>query len=185
VGKNAVKVSQTGQSVCYYASDLKQVIPDSQLGQLVGSNDLKIERTYYRMEARRQEDGQMRFVRSEKPVDEVKSGEIIKVILTVTSGKEREFVMLEDPVPSNCRVTERDEPYEDEAWGWWWARTVIMEDRVAFFARTLESGTKEFSYVMRAESDGKSNALPTRIGNMYDPDDYASTKELGLEVQPK
>lgn len=183
VGKNNIKIGQSGQSVCYYSSDLKQVIPDSQLGNLVGSNDLKVERSYFKMESRRGDDGVMRFVQSDRPVDRVESGDIIKVVLKVTSGKEREFVLLEDPVPSNCRVTERDEIFEDEQWGWWWARTVVMDDRVAFFARTLEKGEKEFSYIMRAESGGKSNALPTRVGNMYDPDDYASNGESGLEVR--
>ncbi|MBC8065388.1 MAG: carboxypeptidase regulatory-like domain-containing protein [Chlorobia bacterium] len=185
VGKNSVKIAQNGQSVCYYAADLKQVIPDSQLGTLVGNNDLKIERAYYKMEARRMEDGTMKFEASDKPVDKVESGDIIKVVLTVKWTKDREFVLLEDPIPSNCRVTERDEVYDDEQWGWWWARTIIMDDRVAFFARKLEKGNEEFSYIMRAESAGKSNALPSRIGNMYDPEDYASNQERSLEVEPR
>jgi uncharacterized protein YfaS (alpha-2-macroglobulin family) len=113
-----------------------------------------------------------------------KSGDVVRVVLKVKSGKAREFMMVEDPVPSNFRVTERDAPYEDEQWGWWWARTVILDDRVSFFARTLEAGEKEFSYVMRAEADGTASALPTRIGNMYDPYDYASNREVGLEVRP-
>lgn len=184
-GKNNIKITQSGQAVCYYAADLKQVIPDKQLGNLIGSNDLKVERTYFKMEARRLEDGTLRFEASDKPVERVESGDVIKVVLKVRSDKQREFVMLEDPVPSNCRVTERDEIFDDEQWGWWWARTIIMDDRVAFFARTLEKGENEFSYVMRAESSGKSNALPSRIGNMYDPDDYASNAETGLEVRPK
>jgi hypothetical protein len=184
VGKNEIRIGQTGQAICYYAADLKQVIPDSQIGQLVGSNDLKIERAYYKMESRRQDDGKLVSVQSDKPVDRVKTGDIIKVVLTVTSGKEREFVMLEDPVPSNCRITENDEPFEDQEWSWSWARTVVLDDRISFFSRTLEKGGSEFSYFMRAESDGRANALPTRIGNMYDPDDYSSTKEQGLQVDP-
>jgi uncharacterized protein YfaS (alpha-2-macroglobulin family) len=184
VGKNEIKIAQSGQAVCYYAADLKQVIPDSQLGTLVGSSDLQVERAYYRMQAIRKEDGSMRFEASDRPVDRVESGDVIKVVLKVKSGKDREFVLLEDPVPSNCRVTERDEIFDDEQWGWWWARTVILDDRVSFFARTLKNGESEFSYIMRAESPGKANALPSRIGNMYDPDDYASNKEQNLEVQP-
>ena len=97
-----------------------------------------------------------------------------------------EYVMIEDPVPSNCRITERDEPYEDEEWSWSWARTVILDDRISFFDRKIKGGsTVEYSYVMRAESNGKSSALPTRVGNMYDPEDYASTKEIGLQVEKR
>ena len=184
VGKNIVKLSQSGTGTCYYTADLKQVVPDEKIGDLVQNSDLQVERTYYRMEARRMEDGTMRFERSSKPISDVRSGEMVKVVLKVKSGKNREFMMLEDPVPSNFRVTERDAPYEDEAWGWWWARTVILDDRVSFFARELESGEKEFSYVMRAESDGVASALPARIGNMYDPFDYASNREQKLEVRP-
>lgn len=139
VGKNTVKISQAGEAVCYYAADLKQVIPDDKLGNLVANNDLTVERTYYKMESRRMDDGSMRFDASRQPVDRVQSGDVIKVVLRIKSNKQREFVLLEDPVPSNCRVTERDEIFEDEQWGWWWARTIVMDDRVAFFARTLES----------------------------------------------
>ena len=184
VGNNRITLTQSGTGVCYYTADLKQVIPDANLGDLVKDTDLQVERTYYRMESRRMEDGTMKFERSTQPVTTVKSGDVIRVVLKVRSSKEREFMMLEDPVPSNFRVTERDAPYEDEQWGWWWARTVILDDRVSFFARTLGAGEQEFSYVMRAEADGAASALPTRIGNMYDPDDYASNKEQVMEIRP-
>lgn len=184
-GKNTVRIEQSGNAVCYYAADLKQVVPDDKLGTMMNNSDLTVKRTYYRMESRRMEDGTVKLLPSDRPVDEVRSGDVIKVVLSVNSGSDREFVLLEDPVPSNCRVTERDAPYQDEQWGWWWASTVILEDRVAFFARELEAGPHEFSYIMRAEGDGKSNSLPTRVGNMYDPTDIASTSELGLKVNPR
>ncbi|MBN9501440.1 MAG: hypothetical protein BGO01_01330 [Armatimonadetes bacterium 55-13] len=184
-GKNSIEIQQAGNAVCYYSADLRQVVPDEQLGMVVNGSGLTVERKYYRMEARRMEDGTMQFVPSEKPVTEVHAGDVIKCVLTVRSNKDREFVLVEDPIPSNCHVTERDAPYEDESWGWWWASTVILEDRVSFFARNLETGEKEFSYIMRAEADGKSNALPTRVGNMYDPDDVASAGELELKVNPR
>jgi len=184
-GKNSVRIEQSGASVCYYSADLKQVVPDDRLGSVVNNNDLKVTRTYYRMEAKRMEDGTMKLMQSEKPIDQVRSGDVIKVVVKVSNTKDREYVLVEDPVPSNCRVTERDAPYEDEEWGWWWARTVILDDRVSFFARSLPSGDHEFNYIMRAEGDGKSNALPTRVGNMYDPEDIASAGEFGLRVDPR
>jgi len=182
VGKNTVEIKQSGNGVCYYSADLRQVVADSSLAAETTGNGLTIKREYFKMESQRQEDGTMQLMPSSKPVTEVRSGDVIQCVITVKSDGPRQFVLVEDPVPSNCRVVERDAPYEDEQWGWWWASTVILDDRVSFFARDLPAGESQFKYKMRAEADGISSALPCRAGNMYDPSDMTSSSELLLKV---
>ena len=90
--------------------------------------------------------------------------------------------MIEDPTPSHCRVTEREDIGEGEEWGWWWSRNVIRDDRIAIFARWLPAKSSKVTYTMRAEGAGTASALPTRVGPMYDPSLWASTGETRLEV---
>ena len=90
--------------------------------------------------------------------------------------------MIDEPVPSSCRVQEREDIGADETWGFWWCRTVIRDDRIAFFSREVSVGDHKISYVLRAEQAGKVRVLPTTVGNMYDPTHSVSTAEDTIEV---
>ena len=111
------------------------------------------------------------------------SGDIVRVELTVESSKARQFILIEDPTPSNCRVTDREELSEGEEWSFWWDRFVVRDEKVAFFVRNLREGKQTLTYTMRAEGLGISHALPTTLSNMYDLKERASGAETLLEVK--
>ncbi len=143
---------------------------------------LTVDRKTYLMEARRASNGEMRLLPSQKPVTEFKNGDVIRVELTIHSDVPRDFVLVEEPTPSSCRVTERTELGEYEEKGWWWSRTLILDDHLAFFARNLPKGESKIVYHMRAEAAGRATALPARAANMYDPGRWASTAETRVEI---
>ena len=91
-------------------------------------------------------------------------------------------MLVEEPTPSSCRVTERTEFDEGEERDWWWSRTVVLDDHLAFFARNLPKGESKIVYHMRAEQAGRATALPARAQNMYDPGRWASTAETRVGV---
>ena len=144
--------------------------------------DLEVERRTFLMEPRRAKDGAMRLLPSERPVTEFKNGDVVRVELTIHSRVPREFVLVEEPTPSSCRVTERTELEEGETKDWWWSRTVVLDDHLAFFARNLPQGESQIVYHMRAEGAGKAVALPARADNMYDPGRWASTAATRVGV---
>ena len=144
--------------------------------------DLRVERRTFLMEARRGKDGEMRLLPSERPVTEFKNGDVVRVELTIHSDFPREFVLVTEPTPSSCRVTERTDLEEGEEKDWWWSRTVVLDDHLAFFARNLPKGESKMVYHMRAEAAGVASALPARAENMYDPGRWASTAETKVEV---
>ncbi len=181
-GANKILVNTTGKTPVYYSADLKQYDVQSQIGQLVTSTGIEIHRKYFVMEARAMEDGKMKLMPSEKPVDQAKSGDIIRCELTLKTDKSRDYLLIEDPIPSNCRITERDDTDDGESWGWWWSKTVIRDDRIAFFSRHVDAGSKVITYNMRAEGLGVGHALPTNVTNMYDPAQKASSGENILTV---
>jgi alpha-2-macroglobulin len=101
----------------------------------------------------------------------------------VTNDRDREYMLIEDPIPSGCRITERDELMEGESWPFWWSRTVVLDDKASFFARYMRMGVGEFTYTIRVENPGRFSALPTEIYNMYEPQDRASAGSHTLEVR--
>jgi hypothetical protein len=188
-GDNKVEMVETAPrggkatGVLYYSADLTQTVVRSQLGEVLNGGDVKVRRTYYKMESRRDDDGTLRLRASREPVTEVQPGDIVKCVLTVTSSTPREFVMVEDPIPAGCRVTEREELGDDEEWSYWFCAMTIRDDRVAFFSRRMSAGVNTISYMMRAETLGLSHALPTSVSNMYDPGTQAFSGETQLEVR--
>lgn len=181
-GPIKVEVERTGEGVAYASAELRQFIVETDIPAVSTDPDLRVTREYFVMEPRRLEDGSTKLMPSLRPVNQVRPGDLVRVVLTINTKGDREFVMIEDPTPSHCRVTEREDIGEGEEWTWWWSRNVIRDDRIAIFARWLGKGENKVTYTMRAEGVGKGSALPTCVGNMYDPSAYASTGESRLEI---
>jgi uncharacterized protein YfaS (alpha-2-macroglobulin family) len=181
-GPLKIDIERTGAGIAYASAELRQFVVEKDIPAVSTDPDLRITRAYYVMEPRRLEDGSTKLMPSLSPVSQVRPGDLVRVELTINTKSEREFVMIEDPTPSHCRVTEREDIGEGEEWVWWWSRNVIRDDRIAIFARYLKAGESKVGYTMRAEGLGTSSALPTWAGNMYDPAAYASTGETRLEI---
>ncbi len=178
-GRNTVDIQSSTGGNLYASVSMRQYDATKPI-QPTDVGGIKVERTYHLMEVRSADDGTQRLLPSKKPVDRVKSGDLLLVELTITSSRDRVFVMIESPTPSNCRVNEREDPMED--WTNWWAQTVVRDDKVAFFATSLKAGVNKITYSMRAERTGKSSALPARAGNMYDPNQTGTSGQNILEV---
>lgn len=171
------------KGTCYYTVVFKQYVTADQLGAQ-GSSALNIERAYYKLESQRMEDGTLKLTPSRDPVTEVHAGDILQCQITINANAARDYVLVTDPIPSNCHVTAREDVGEGETWDWWWSKTAILDDHVAFFARNIPGGKSVITYTMQAENPGVSRALPTEAYNMYDAADSASGGELSLKVDP-
>jgi uncharacterized protein YfaS (alpha-2-macroglobulin family) len=182
VGPNEISIHRQGPGMSFFAGELRQYHEQAVLGQVLDGNGLTIDRQYYKLAPQELEDGTMKLMKSTVPVDRLKAGDTIECVLTIRSKYNRQFLLIEDPIPSNCRVTQRVDAGDDEQWKWWWCDLTIFDDRVGFFATTMPNGTETISYTMRAEGPGVSHALPTVISNMYDPRQSGQSSETTLEV---
>lgn len=181
-GPAKVEIRPNGQGKCYYTVAYQALDVSPELAETSTDAGLKVERSYYKLEPRALENGTKRLLPSAKPITSYENGDLVRVELTIHSDRPREFVLIEEPTPSSCRVTERTEISPEEEWSWWWSRTVMMDDHLAFFARHVPKGDSKISYNMRAEQAGEARALPTTVKNMYDPGRWASTAETTVEV---
>jgi uncharacterized protein YfaS (alpha-2-macroglobulin family) len=181
-GTNEVAIEFSGQGRVYYSARLSQGTYDPNPRPTDSGDGLSIKREYFRMEPRRLEDGTHRLVPSRNPVTSARSGEVLHCRLTVTSDREREFVMVTDPALSNARAIDAG-AMEEWEWYYWWSDQMFLDDHTALFLRYLKAGVNIVEYSVRAEAVGTSTALPATASLMYQPDVRASTGSARLEVR--
>lgn len=184
-GTNKVEFRRTGpEGLCYYGAELKQIELADKLLPIQTNSGLTVSRNYYLLAPQRMESGSLELRPLKQATQDVKSGDLVRVELLISSDVDREYIMIEDPIPSGCRITEREYVDENEEWTNWWAQTIVRDDRAAFFVRYMRKGVQKLTYTVRAEQIGLGHALPTSVSNMYDPTQSASGGENLLQVSP-
>lgn len=179
-GENTVELVRSTGGIVYYAVDMRQTVPTSSAS--ASAPGLTITRTYHKLSSKRLQDGTMRFGADTNATVSADAGDLIEVQIVIDSDKRRDFILVEDPIPASCRITDREDLPQGETWSWWWSKSSFFDDRAAFFTRNLPAGKSTITYTMRAEMAGKSTALPTVIYNMYDPDQRSVAPEITMEV---
>jgi hypothetical protein len=131
----------------------------------------------------------------------LKVGDVVKVVLSVKAGEQRNRVALCDALPAalepiNPRLSGKrqggsgddeggdGEGEDDGEGGSRWTAMELRDDRVAVFADTLLSGREqEFSYLARATSAGTFLLPAATVEEMYRPEHRARTESRVLEVR--
>ena len=88
-----------------------------------------------------------------------------------------DYVLIEDPFPAGCEVSERGSADEVVEWGYWYSSVDIRDSKIAFFARSVPKGVSVIEYNLRAKTHGSYHAMPTLLQGMYSPDMHAESAE--------
>jgi alpha-2-macroglobulin len=127
----------------------------------------------------------------------IKTGDLVKVVVTVKPGAERRYLAVVDPIPAGFELVNsklvtsvgraRDD-LSDEQKGWWsddvWTNIELRDDRVQAFADWMPArGEYKLVYLARATLPGKFTAPPTRAEAMYEPEIFARGKAAKVEVK--
>ncbi len=111
--------------------------------------------------------------------DDVASGTLVEVELTLDSRNDYEFLLLEDHKPAGF---EPDDQRSGYVFAGLTAYRELRDDRVCFFLSALSRGKHSLSYRMRAEAPGKVSALPATIEGVYAPELVGNSDEMKLQV---
>ncbi|MCX8010776.1 MAG: MG2 domain-containing protein [Ignavibacteria bacterium] len=184
-GENKIKIVKTGEGKLYYSSLLKYFSKEKINEPM--KNNFVIERDYY-------------FIQKEKEGDEfvsklvkfsgrAKSGDEIFVRIKVKNNSEKDFFILEDPIPPGCEVVKESDKYfiqgernysrnifERPIWRWFYADKEVRDEKVAFFVTQLGKGEFEFTYILRAQIPGNYNVMPSTGMLMYYPEVRGTSK---------
>lgn len=168
----------------YYTANWRLKANDDSVRTGTSKSGLSVSRQYFRLRPQRLESGELRLLPSGNPLTSVQAGETVRAVIKINSDREREFMMLEDPLPAGFEVLERSsDGVQEWDWHYWYSGLDIRDDRIVFFMRSLKKGESVLEYTLRAESPGSVTALPGVLSNMYDADDNASTPAARLEVR--
>ena len=180
-GENRVRITSTNGIKPFYTASFKQTKYQKEF-QPIKSGSLAVKREYFKTEAKKMEDGSTMIVASTTSLNSIKAGEVFRVRLTIDTADPINFLMIEDPIPSNCRVVQSDGYAEYSDWNYWWDSSYFLDDKAVFFRRTLDRGQQVVEYSVRAEAGGLSEALPAAASSMYQPEIRATSSGSKLEV---
>ncbi|MFM9872890.1 MAG: MG2 domain-containing protein [Fimbriimonadaceae bacterium] len=183
-GANEIEVKFAGTGQLQYAMELNQGVYAQSSQPQAAPPTFRIQREYLPMQARRLEDGSMRLLTSMRSSEEFKSGDVFRCRLTITTDTPLEYVAVEDPIPSNCRIVDADSPEPGFDWANWWSNSTFGDAKAAFFIWNLEKGEHVIEYAVRAEAPGTANALPAKAYPMYMRDVLATTGQSRAVVKP-
>ncbi|OYV85134.1 MAG: hypothetical protein B7Z63_05925, partial [Ignavibacteriae bacterium 37-53-5] len=139
-----------------------------------------------------------------KPVGQNSSGDYVlsagsmyKVTLRIVVPQQRNFVVVDDPLPAGAEAVNltfdtesgflgRDlnsGNWESMYWNGGFNHVEQKDDRVLLFASTLQAGVHDYSYLVRAATYGTFRMPATHAEEMYEPDVFGQTAQKAVVVR--
>jgi hypothetical protein len=192
-GDHVLQISKQGVGNLYYTAILKQTVFQEDIPRVITGAGIYVERNYYRLVSQRNPStGAITTSPEPTPTTDFRAGEPILVRLTIRAPKEHgtagasvpaalQYVIIEDPLPAGCEVSERGdlEPWE---WSYWYSDMEVRDEKVAFFARHLPSKCT-LEYHLRPQIPGDYHVMPTQVYSMYNPDLRGSGAETRVRLR--
>jgi uncharacterized protein YfaS (alpha-2-macroglobulin family) len=129
--------------------------------------------------------------------DKARTGDVFKVTLLVATPQDRQFVVLDDPVPAGMEVVNTSLATESQALAarkesqdtdrrWWGSfdHEEIYDDKVLICADCLNAGHHTYTYLVRATNPGHFMAPVTKVHEMYSPEVFGTTALKWLDIMP-
>ena len=188
---NEIAVHREGAGTAFYSARLTYA-PDAAT-LTARDNGFHIERRYAVVV-----DG-----REKAPSESFGAGDLIRVTLKIDLPKERRYVAVTDPIPAGfepveswfattaadvAKANDEQDGSSQPGWDQIWRRGTFdhverHDDRVELFATRLAEGHHEFSYIVRATTEGTFVVAPTRVEEMYAPEISGRASTQTVEVK--
>ncbi len=189
-GKNMVKVTMKGQGSFYVSGYLQYFTLEE--GIKSAGNEMFVQRKYFREE--KKPTLLKGYLSDWKPLqdgDEVKSGDRIKVEITLDAKNNYEYMIVEDPKPAGCEAVELKSGagFADdlntqgaETGQKTWIYQEFRDQKSAFFLTSVKQGRHRIQYELRAEVPGEFHGMPDRVHAMYVPEIRGNSDEIRVSI---
>jgi hypothetical protein len=181
-GKNEVRLMGTGGSgESFYSLELRKYVGQEGMSAETTAG-IKVAREYLRLLPKKAGTDYW-TLQTEPTNNKLKPGDRVRVRLSISLPKDMEYVIIEDPFPSGCEVTERGTAEDETDWTFWYSSSDVRDDRIAFFARRMSAGEHTIEYNLRAQTPGAFHTLPTFVQPMYAPSVRGESAEARVEIK--
>lgn len=190
-GANKVKVVMKGKGALYVSAHLKYFTLEEPVTK--AGNEIFVTRKYYRQSvAETLMKGYTSDWKELKDGDTVKSGDRIRVDVTLEAKNNYEYLIAEDYKPAGLEAVslvsgateavtlDKDGRETDERTP---AYVEYRDQKAAFFIAKLKQGKHLLRYELRAEVPGNFHAMPDQAHAMYVPEIRSNSDEMRLSVQ--
>ena len=107
-------------------------------------------------------------------------------MVSVTADRDYEWLMMDCLMPSGFEAVREYWGHPGWGrWGYWYSSKEFRDEKVSVAMTSLGAGTRQVSYVMRAEAPGAVRALPVTVFNMYHPQIGGNSGEFRLIVKDR
>lgn len=180
-GKNIITIIKKGKGRIYYSAHLTYYSVEKKIA--AASNGMTVKREYFKLTPKQ---NKREIVFEDKLLEDgatLKSGDRVKVRITLEAPVDREYVIVEDYFPSGFEVAEDLATPQAR---WWYTQQEFRDEKAAFFCTYYYWNRKNqrvFEYVLRAETPGVYHALPARASSMYVKNIGGNSDETILKIK--
>ncbi len=189
-GTNTVDVNINGTGALYVAGYLKYFTLEENITP--AGNEVFVERKYFINDtAETLLKGYTTDWRPLKAGDTVKSGDRIKVEITLEAKNHYEYLIVEDYKPAGLEAVELKsgtgyaqqlDHKGKETGRTTWLYQEYRDQKAAIFIDKLKQGKHRIEYELRAEIPGRFHGMPNQVHAMYVPEIRANSSEMILTV---
>ncbi len=172
-GSNEVRIEKSGEGTVYFATDLRYVLPRDTITAERSANGPAVHRQYLDPE-------------TDKPIESVHVGDLIRVKLTVEVPTDMWYMQIEDPLPAGTEAvnfTLQTTGFRGREPQYLWSHPELRDEKAVFFSTFLWKGTHEYSYLIRATTAGEFRVRPAVATPMYQPEVWGQSESAVLEVE--
>lgn len=185
-GSNSIEVKQQGEGHWYLSAKLNYYLnlDDKYADKLTAiqkDNLFGVERSYYKISSKRDVNRKISYKKQALDKNAIKPGDDILVKVKVYAKSRQDYVLIEDPIPAGCEFIRDTKGYiisgENEYNGRdfnnnykWYNHREMRDDKLALMITTLNTGTYEYSYLIKAQIPGNYRVAPAVAQLMYYPE---------------
>ncbi len=181
-GPNRIEVSKEGTGRLYYSVELSEHVMLEEGAVLATDAGIRASRTFHALRPTHDPQSDTISLKpSPQPATRFRAGDAIEVHLSIQNPTERAYVLIEEPVPAGCEISEMEEA---DPWMWhhWWGDVDVRDDQIAFYAPVLPRGESTVTYKLRAALPGRFHTMPTHVWAMYRPAEHGWGAEQIIEI---
>jgi uncharacterized protein YfaS (alpha-2-macroglobulin family) len=175
VNNGKLKIKRQGKGRMYYTVRLKY---ESKTKNAINAG-IEVKRQYHVERAGK-------WIKLTTPM-QIKTGELVKVDIQLSTPAPRYFVVVDDAVPGGLEPVNRDlatsSKIEVENNSWNFYHQELRHHAVRFYSDYLPAGNYHLSYVAQAIAPGEFNVMPTHAEEMYEPDVFGKGRSGRLIVK--